>query len=124
MMRSHRRARHRDPQVKEGVVTQPERPEDRDSETDEPVTDATAEDIAPIAEEAGLEQPGAGGGPGMHEQRERGDQTDFGAREPGVAADLDGPEGSDGVGGLEGPEGGTDVGPETWRTREGPTEAK
>jgi hypothetical protein len=105
-----------------GIVTQQEDPKTKDSGTDEPDADATAEDTPPVDEEAGLEDPGAGGGPGMHERRERGDQTDFGAGEPGVAADLDGPEGTDGVGGLEGPEGGTEAGPDTWRTREGPTE--
>jgi len=84
------------------------------------VADTPTDDAPPVDAEPGLDGTGAGGGPGMREVRERGDETDFGAHEPGVASDLDGPRGSDGVGDLEGPEGGTDVGPDTWRTREGP----
>jgi hypothetical protein len=70
--------------------------------------------------EPGLEYNGAGGGAGMRETRDASDQTDFGGHVPGGAADLDGTDGSDGVGELEGPSGGQDIGPETWQTREGP----
>lgn len=82
--------------------------------------DSADGDGAGDAGELGLEEEGDGGGAGMRETRDASDQTDFGAHVPGGAADLDGTDGSDGVGELEGPPGGQDIGPDTWQTREGP----